>query len=582
MNSASATSAAAPRPVTLSGALGYRRRAIASGLLTLLLGAMVLTPIGALIAQSLLAKDGSWTAAAWSAVYTDPTNRAALANTLTIIGLVELIAVTLGTALAWFLTSCDLPGRKWLLLVPLGPLLFPPLLSALGWIFLMSPGVGFLNVALRALFDLPGDTGPMSIYSMAGIAWVMGIYAVPFVYAVVAPAMENLDTRLDEAAAMSGANRFTTVRTVTLKLLLPAIVGGALFAFIVSASEFTIPLLIGTRAHIDLVSTRLYELVTSFPVQFAQGAALAMGLMVAVAAITVLQRWVTTRRSVATLGAKGARRVLVDLGAWRWPAAALIVFYLLVTVVLPLGAIVVVSLLPYWQAGQFDWTLDNYAMALFRQPGALTALSNSVLLAAGSATCAVLLAIYISHVTLRDRGRINNVLDTFAALPMGVPSIVFGTGMLIAFLHSPVVLYGTLASLLIAYVAHTLPITLRPVTASYVQLDTALVEAAGMCGASGGHAVADIVVPLLRGAILSAWGLTFILLLREMPLSIMLTTPGNNVISTFLFNLYDGETFPSVAALAVIMFATGAVVFAVVAGIAWRWRRRANLQGSSA
>ena len=558
---------------TLSATLGYRRRAIASGLLAVLLGCLVLTPIGALVVQSLLARDGSWSTAAWSAVYTDPTNRAALRNTLAITGLVEVLAVTLGTALAWFLTSCDLPGRRWLLLVPLGPLLFPPLLSALGWIFLMSPGVGFLNVGLRALFDLPGDTGPLSIHSLYGIAWVMGIYAVPFVYAVVAPAMENLDSRLDEAAAISGASRAVIARTVTLKLLLPAIVGGALFAFIVSASEFTIPLLIGTRAHLDLVATRLYELVTSFPVQFAQGAALAMGLLVAVAAITVLQRWVTTRRSVATLGGKGARRELVQLGIWRWPAALLIVLYLLVTVVLPLLAIVVVSLLPYWQAGQFDWTLENYALLLFRQAGAASALLNSVLLAAASATCAVALALYLSHVTLRDRGRVNAVLDSVAALPLGVPSIVFGTGALIAFLHSPVPLYGTLASLLIAYVAHTLPITLRPVSASYVQLDHALVEAAGMCGASGPRAMGDVVMPLLRGAILSAWGLTFILLLREMPLSIMLTTPGNNVISTFLFNLYDGETFPAVAALAVLLFATGALVFGAVATLAWRWGR---------
>jgi iron(III) transport system permease protein len=321
-----------------------------------------------------------------------------------------------------------------------------------------------------------------------------------------------------------------------------------------------------------MVSTRLYELTTSFPVKFNNGAALAMGLLVTVAAITALQRWVTMRRSYVTVGGKGGRRELMKLGRWQWPLVAAIVLYLIATVVLPFVAIIVVSLLPYWQAGSFSLTLSNYHYVLFEQLGSGQALRNSALLGALGAFCAVALAIFISHVTLRDRSRINSLLDTIAGLPLGLPSIVFGTGMLITFLHSPVPLYGTVTSLLIAYVAHTLPITLRPISASYVQLDGALLESAYMSGASGTRAVADVVLPLLRNALLSAWGLTFVLLLREMPISIMLATERNNVISTYLFSLYDAQTFPAVAALSVVMFAVGATGFGLALGATRLWR----------
>ena len=555
----------------------FRRKALVSLALAVLLALMVITPIGALIWQSLFdEKTGEFTAKAYSITYGSATTWNAVKNTLWIIGIVEVVAVVVGTALAWLLTACDLPARRWLMFVPLFPLLFPPLLSALGWIFLLTPGVGFVNVGLRSLFGMTTDTGPLSIYSMLGIGWVMGIYSVPYVYAVVSPALENLDTRLDEAARMCGATTAECFWTITVKLVAPAIAGGALFAFVVAASEFTIPLLIGTRAHIDLVSTRLYELVTGFPVQFNQGAALAMGLLGAVAAVTALQRWVTTRRSYATIGGKGSRRELVKLGPWRWLIAALIVGYLAVTVIVPLLAILVVSFLPFWKVGEYAFTLSNYEYVLFQQVGTGAAFVNSALLAVSGATLSVALALFVVHVTLRNRTRINALLETVAGLPLGVPSIVFGTGMLIAFLNSPIALYGTLFSLLVAYVAHSLPITLRPVSASYVQLDGALLESAYMSGASGSRAMVDVVMPLLRGGIISAWGLTFVILLREMPISIMLATPGNNVISTYLFTLYDSQTFPAVAALAVVIFLVSAAGLALIFAAARLWRPAAG------
>lgn len=551
----------------------FRRKALVSLLLAALLAFMVITPIGALIWQSLFdEKTGEFTAKAYTITYGGGTTWNAVKNTLFIIGIVEVVAVVMGTALAWLITACDLPARRWLMLVPMFPLLFPPLLSALGWIFLLTPGVGFVNVAIRSLFGMTTDTGPLSIYSLLGIGWVMGIYSVPYVYAVVAPALENLDSRLDEAARMCGATTAECFWTITVKLVAPAIAGGALFAFVVSASEFTIPLLIGTRAHIDLVSTRLYELVTGFPVQFNQGAALAMGLLGAVAAVTALQRWITTRRSYATIGGKGSRRELVKLGPWRWLIAALIVGYLAVTVLVPLGAIVVVSFLPFWKVGEYAFTLSNYEFVLFKQIGTGAAFVNSALLAVTGATLAVVLALVIVHVTLRNRTRINAVLETVAGLPLGVPSIVFGTGLLIVFLNSPIALYGTLFSLLVGYVAHSLPITLRPVSASYVQLDGALLESAYMSGASGSRTMVDVVLPLLRAGIISAWGLTFVILLREMPISIMLATPGNNVISTYLFTLYDSQTFPAVAALAVVIFLVSAAGLAVIFAASRLWR----------
>lgn len=522
--------------------------------------AMVLVPAGALVWESLVDDDtGSLSVGAYAAVYTSSDVWTAVRNTAIVIAIVEVIAVTAGTALAWLITSTDMPLKRWLVFVPLSPLLFPPLLSALGWIFLMTPQVGFLNVGIRAVTGSDATDGPLSIYSLVGVGWVMGLYSVPYVYAVVAPAFENLDGRLDEAARMSGARAGTRFRSVTLRLLAPSIVGGALFAFIVAASEFTVPLLIGTRAQLDFVSTEIYQSVTSFPVNFDEGAALGMGLLLVVAAVTIFQRRVTTRRSYVTVSGRGSSRTVTRLGRWRRPALAAVVAYFALTIALPFAAIVGVSLLSYWRVDSLELTLSNYEFVLFQQSGTIDALVRSATLGVAGASLAVLVALAVVYLTLRRRTRAGAVLETVAALPLGIPSIVFGTGALFAFLYSPIVLYGTLASLLIAYVAHILPITLRPIASSYVQLDASLMEAASMSGASEPRTVATVVVPLLRSGVVSAWGLTFILLLRELPISIMLTTPGNDVISTYLFNLYDSQTFPAVAALAVVVFAVGVV-----------------------
>ena len=244
--------------------------------------------------------------------------------------------------------------------------------------------------------------------------------------------------------------------------------------------------------------------------------------------------------------------------------------------VLPLGAIVAVSFLPFWKVGEYAFTLSNYEYVLFKQIGTGAAFVNSATLAITGATLAVVLALFIVHVTLRNRTRINAVLETVAGLPLGVPSIVFGTGLLIVFLNSPIAVYGTLFSLLVGYVAHSLPITLRPVSASYVQLDGALLESAYMSGASGARTLVDVVLPLLRAGIISAWGLTFVILLREMPISIMLATPGNNVISTYLFTLYDSQTFPAVAALAVVIFLVSAAGLGLIFAVSHLWRPAAG------
>jgi iron(III) transport system permease protein len=274
-----------------------------------------------------------------------------------------------------------------------------------------------------------------------------------------------------------------------------------------------------------------------------------------------------------TIGGKGGRRDLISLGRWRWVIAGCILLYVAATVIVPMLAIIAVSLQGFWRADSFTFTLANYHFVLFEQIGAAAALVHSLVLATVGATCAVTLALAIGHLTLRHRGKVNTALDVIAALPLGIPSIVFGTGMLITFLKLPIVLYGTLVSLLIAYVAHTLPITMRPIASSYIQLDGTLLESASMSGASGPRVMADVILPLLRTGITSAWGLTFVLLLRELPISMMLTTPGNSVISTYLFNLFDTQTFPAVAALAVVLFVVG-ICGLIVIGLATRlWRR---------
>lgn len=536
-------------------------------LLLLVLAWLILYPLGALVVRSLTGPEGGFTLEAYRSVYVSRQTWNAALNTVIVVVGATLFSVVVGTGLAWLLTRTTLPLGRFLRPIPMLPLLLPPLLGAAGWIFLLAPRAGFLNVAIRSVTGMEADTGPLNIYSVWGIVIVVSLYCVPYVYALVQPALMQMDSALEEAAHISGANRWRQTLDITLPVVKPAVIAGALFAMIVSASEFTIPVLIGTGARVEVLSTLLYGHVSKFPIQFERGAALAMLLLAAVGIATFYQRRLLRSDRYTTVTGKASVRAKVDLGPWRVPALLCVLGYVGLTLILPLAAIVIVSVSPFWTArpSLSGLTLDHFRFVLFEHHGTVRTILNSTLLAFSGASIATLLGVLVAYVTLAWRTRLGSALDTIANISLGIPAIVFGVGVLFAFIRPPFVLYGTLLALLVAYVAKLLPIALRPIANSYGQLSRGIVEASWVTGGRQYATLWYVVAPLVKSGMFSAWALTFVLLLREMPMSVLLSTPNTPVISVELFNFWEGRTVPVVAAFSMIVFAVGALGLVVIA-----------------
>src|SRR5690606_38238495 len=281
------------------------------------------------------------------------------------------IAVVSGVVLAWLVSRTDIPFARVLTIVPVMPLFFPPVVGAVAWVLLLAPEVGLINEFLRTVTG--GAVGPVNIYNVWGVTWVVGIYITPYVYLMIANAFQQYDGAYEEAARTAGVPTLTVLTRITVPLLRPAIMAGAMLAFITALAQFSIPAIIGKTGNVDVYTTLIYDMLRSYPRQL-DSAAVLSSLMVAVTmGVLWYQRRLLRRSSrFVTMSGKGLRRTRLSLGPWRWPLFVGIALYVLITVILPAFALLNVSLRRHWSStlslegltlDNFAWVTDGYNLA---------------------------------------------------------------------------------------------------------------------------------------------------------------------------------------------------------------------------
>lgn len=529
----------------------------------LLLGYLILFPSGVLMLESVRDPQGGWTTAWYLQVYTEPDNYRALVNSLMVGSGSALFAAVLGTFLAWIVARTDTPCRGVLEMAALVPFICPPFIGALAWTLVGSPNTGLLNQWVRSLF---GVDRLVNIYSLGGMVLVIGLYTAPFVLLIVGGALRSMDASLEEASMMAGAGQAGTTALVTLPLVTPAILSGAFLAFVLALEQFGVPAVLGLPARIPVLTTKIWTTVSEYPPDYGQGSALCVVLLLLTVLGVILQRRLLRRRRFTTVTGKGARPRLVLLGAWRWVALALGLAYLLMAMVLPMGALVLASLRSVWTQ-QLTWsqlTLQNYQYIVGEYPLSRQAMVNSLLLGAGGATLAILLAAAISFLTLRARLPGHGALGQIAMLPLAFPGTVLAYGMLRAWIQPPLVLYGTMWILLAAYVGRYLPYGVQSTSSTLAQIHPELEESSLMAGASWPATFWRITVPLLRSGILAGWILLFVSFLRELSASVLLYTPRQVVLSVALFDLWASGDIGYLAALSVLMIVVAVAALATL------------------
>jgi iron(III) transport system permease protein len=477
------------------------------------------------------------------------------------------MAVSIGVLLAWITTRTNIPFARLLDLLVLLPIFIAPLLGAVGWALLASPGRGALiNGVIMSIGGL--DEPPISIYSQVGIIWVMGLYYVPFTYLFTAAALRSMEPSLEESAAVLGSGHLRTALRITIPLVMPAVVGSSLLVFTLGMSQFGVPALLGTPFGYSVLSTRMYDLIRSYTPDYAGAAAMGISLFIFTGLGVYLQLRILGTRQYTTVTGRGLRPRLIDAGVWRLPLFVLVCSYVVVAAVLPLGAIALASSLGFLTTdlSQARFTLDNFEYVLLIRSNSLDAVRNSLVLAVLCGILIVMLSAVMGWFLIRTRVRGRSGLEYLSMVPLGIPGIAFSVGLLWAWIRfpSPVPIYGTVAILVIAYVTLFLPYGVRAVLATLRQIDRSLEECAHICGASWGRVLRTITLPLLRPGLWAGWTLIFISVMQELPASALLTTSRTPVLAVTVFDLWWEGTFTRVAALALIQALVILVVLVVV------------------
>ena len=494
-------------------------------------------------------------------------------NTLLVAALATALAVIVGFAMGWILSRTNVPGRAALEQLMAMPYYVTPLMGALAWALIASPSSGFVNQVWRAL---GGDSYLVDINTPWGIAWVMALFEGSVAFVMIGAVMKSMDPAMEEASQVLGGGRVRTILRITLPLVLPGVLGAAVFVFAEMLGSFSAALVLGLPNRFYVVTTAMYQLVSQYPPRFPTAAAMGVSLFAVMFTMVWIYRRIVSAGTYVTITGKAFRPRAMDVGGLRWPFLGICIAYLAVAVILPVLTIAYASFQRLTTAfpRAANFTLDNYRTALSLD-AVRSALGNSLLLGVGTATIGVLLMGYLSWLIYRSRLPGAGVIEYVLMFPQAVPRLVFAFGMLWAWLIFPIPIYGTLWLLLIAYLTVFLPLGLRTISGVILQIDRSLEESAQMCGASWGYRLRTVTMPLLKPGLIAAWLLLFIASVRELGASILLMGPKAKVITPAIVESWFSTSTELTAAMALLQ--TVAVVAALL--VLFAVARRAVQQG---
>ncbi len=535
------------------------------------LGMLVAYPVGILFLRAFQTHEYGqapvWTLRHLAAAFTSPDMVRALANTLLTSFGGALMATGLGTMLGWIVARTDVPGRGILGVLNLVPFFLSSVVGAASWQILGAPRTGLINTTLASVLPMSGPA--INIFGRFGIALVIGLFYAPFAYLFTLGTFRNMDPALEEAARMSGAGNGLTAFRVTLPLALPAILSGGVLVTVSSAGLFGVPLLLGRPGRVHTLATRIYQATQDYPPDYSLAAALSLVLFVLTMLLLLLERRIIRRRAFTTVTGKGYRPATIRLGRWRAVALGINLLYL-GAVFVPLLVLLLVSFQRQW-LGAFQWrqaTLTNYAYVFFTESTAMRGLRNSLFLSSVGATVGLAVCGLVAYLLQRTRLPGRGMMEAVAMLPITLPGVVLGVGFFIAWVGTP--LYGTIWSLMLAYVVHYFPLGVKSTGSVLLSVGPELEESGWMSGGSRPQTLLRVTLPLLRPGLTATWLLLFVTYMREVGASMILFLPGLETLSVALIRIMEYEAFGITAAFAVVQTV-------LLLGVAWVFHRMVGI-----
>jgi iron(III) transport system permease protein len=554
----------------------WRRPTLVSlpmAVLILVVGFLVLTPLFLMILNSFqTARPGQpivWGLEGWVKAFNTPGILKAMSNTFTLALARQSIALVVGSFFAWLIARTDIPMKGMLEFFFWLSFFLPALPETMGWILLLDPKYGVLNQGLLSLgiFSQP----IFNIYSFWGIVWAHLGGTISVKVMLLAPAFRNLDAAFEEASKISGASGWRTFFRIVIPVMMPAILVTTILGIIRSLEAFEIELLLGTPIGLQVYSTKIHELVTWEPPQFAPAMALSTVFLVVLLLMVALQRHYIAGRNYETITGRGFSIRPSQLGRWRYPAFFLILTFASIVTILPTFLLLIGTFMRLF--GFFSiadpWTLDNWRATL-NDPVLLRSLWNTLAIGVGAGVIGVLFYALIAYMIVKTRYAGRWILDFLSWLPWSIPGILLGVALLWTFLQTRIFLpiYGTIYLLMIAMVIKSMPFGTQMIKSVLIQLGSDLEEASKVCGGTWLHTFRRVILPLAMPALITVGLVGFISSARDISTVVLLGSGKSRTLSLLMLDFAAGAEFEKATVVAVLIVAlvVGAALLARVLG----------------
>lgn len=458
----------------------------------------------------------------------------ALVNTIYTALLVTVLTAIVSGILAWLVVRTDFHFKRLIKNLSFLTFIIPPYILALSWLEFLGRN-GYLHRILGYIFGLKEYT--LEYYSITAVAIVMSIHLYPLVFMALCNALEKHDPSLENAAIMSGATAWKTTFSITIPLIIPSFLSIGLLVFSRTMANFGVPALLALPVRKEVLTTRIYASLSDLNID--EATALSLLLVFLSGLVFTSYTLIFRKKSFATVNYIGKKPKLYSLGKRKGIITAVVFLFQGITTILPLVTIFLSSFLKRWGLPlKLEYlTLNNYIQLFFKNDQAATAFRNSIFYGITGATFAALIGSGIAFISHSSVVKGRKVLELIASWPMAFPNIVLAVAAILAWNTPPLALYGTPWIIIVTYMVLFTPIIMKNVTGLIQNHDRTQTLAARISGASPFRSFLDVTFPAISPGIKSGWLLCFLIALKEIPISLMLYSSGQETLGVLLFGM---------------------------------------------
>lgn len=452
-------------------------------------------------------------------------------------------SLLVGVPIAYLMTRYNVWMKKYIHIFIIMSLMSPPFIGAYSWIMLF----GRAGVVTSFFDDVLGIALP-SIYGKLGIILVFTFKLFPYVYLYTSGAMGSIDSSLEEAAENLGSSKLRRLFTVTIPVIIPSIAAGAIMVFMTSLADFGTPMLLG-EGYMVLPVLVYNEYMSEIGGNAYLASALSVIVVLCSTTVLLVQKHLVSKKNYVMTAMRPPQEIQLR-GVKRFLATfpvALVTFI----GILPQIVVIVTSFIKADFTGFVGgFSLDSY-MTIFNRLG--TNIKNTFLFSTIAIVFIIIIGMLISYIIVRQKGAAGQIMDMLIMFPFVIPGAVLGISLIVAFNKEPVILTGTAAIMIIAFVVRKLPYTVRSGSAFLQQMDPCVEEASINLGVSPMKTFFTLTARLMAPGILSGGILSWITCINELSSSVMLYGGKTSTISVAIYTEVVRNSYGTAAALATIL-----------------------------